>query len=332
LLSQKGTVIITVLMMIAVATYLAVEITYRQRIDITRTGTLLALDQSEEYVKSAEIIAQFMLSKDLRDDILNEDLRDTLSEGWEKSQTLPVERGTITGQIFDLQGRLNINRLILAPAIFRPIFASLLDGLTELSIHDGSDTTTILAERVIDWVDVGQTPETDGLENQHYLGMTPPHKTGDRVLLDLSELLLIEGFTYDDLYILKDHVSFLPPTTKININTASDQLLNAVGCLNIVAINAAKALDPRNLGISDTTLTASFETSYIDNTICPSLTPTEITAKADLFSATSEFFRLEAESTVDNRTIKMHSILYRTGTTKSDVKTIVVQRQYISPI
>ncbi len=323
---QKGTVIITVLMLIAVATYLAVEMTYRQRIDITRTGTLLALSQSEEYVKSAEALAQYVLEQDLLDDIKSNDTSDHKEEDWTTKVVKPIGRGLVQGEIVDLQGRFNLNQLLLTP----PTGASYIDQLTALLNalgipSSGSSTVSaaVIAERIVDWIDTDSIPKTSGLETLDYQLLDPPYQAGNRVLVDLSELMLVSGLSRVDMDILSEHVSILPPESPTNINTASDIVLGVTGCLDVSAITAARATGP--ITDSDITSISSTNSPYVDNTACPNgpLVP---------YSGKSEFFLLKAKSEVDKKTIRMHSILYRRETQNApDVKVKVILRKHLDP-
>ena len=326
---QKGTVIITVLMLVAVATYLAVELTHRQRIDITRTGTLLALDQSEEYVKSAEALAQYVLEEDLKADIKANKFKDDLDEDWSTRIVKPIGRGIIDGQMFDLQGRFNLNRLLEEdPTAKAPIIDELIRLLTALNIPSNSDTNLTsrgVAERIADWIDPGtEDVNTDGMESQGYLLFDPPYNAGNRILVDLSELMLVSGLTSEDLELLAPHVALLPPSMPMNINTATAEALEAVECLNgiaIIGVQERGGVDPNDFS---TELGAGGPLT--DITACPKGVP-DLT----LFSASSSFFLLDAKSEVDKRSIHMHSILYRSGTTAPDVKARVILRKQLDP-
>ncbi|OUS25811.1 hypothetical protein A9Q99_20360 [Gammaproteobacteria bacterium 45_16_T64] len=323
---QRGTVIITVLMLVAVATFLAVEITYRQRIDIVRTSTLLALDQSEEYAKSAEAFALYALKEDLFKDIKNTDFRDIGDEEWSTPLTAPIGRGVVSGNLVDLQGRFNLNRFMLTGAddvsMTRRVFLQLL---ADLNIPSGKSniTASIITERITDWMDVGDTPGLDGLESQEYLLLDPPYQAGDRVLVDLSELLLVTGMSRKDLDTLSEFVSILPPTMPININTASIELLGAIPCLQSAQVQST--VQGGGFSVTDLNTFYGANSAYIDQNCTDA-------PKAGFFSVNSQFFLLNAEATIENRSVRMHSVLYRNDvTTKNNVKVLVVQRKLLDP-
>ena len=325
--SQRGTVIITVLMLVAVATYLAVEMTYRQRIDITRTGTLLALSQSEEYVKSAEALAQYVLEQDLISDIKSNEITDHKQEDWPTKVVKPIGRGLVQGEIFDLQGRFNLNLLLSSNAqIQRLALGQLEQLLSDVGIPSNSSSNTSavsIAARINDWIDTNDQPGTDGLESQDYLLFDPPYQTSDRVLVDLSELMLISGLSIEDLNLLAEHVALLPPAAAMNINTASDTVLALTPCLNIQAITAQRTQG----GITDAELNTLVEGggSYFIGGCATAIIP-------GYFSVKSEFFLLDAKSEVDKKTIHIHSVLYRPETLNvPDVKVKVILRKHLDP-
>lgn len=319
---QKGTVIITVLMLVAVATYLAVELTHRQRIDITRTGTLLALDQSEEYVLSAEALAQYVLEEDLKSDIKANELKDDLGEDWPTRVVKPIGRGIIDGQIYDLQGRFNLNRLLDNEAETRAQLERLLSSLNIPAESDTNLTAKGVAERIGDWVDEGHDPNTDGLESQDYLLLDPPYNAGNRLLVDLSELLLVTGISREDLELLAPHVSLLPPTMPLNLNTATEEVLEAMGCLNVLNIVAQQQAGA--ILEKDRTGGLALNGEFADKSCTK---PPE----ESLYTVKSNFFLLDAKSEVDKRSIHMHSILYRSGDAPTNVKARVILRKQLDP-
>ena len=318
---QRGTVIITVLMLIAVATYLAVEMTYRQRIDITRRGTLLALSQSEENVKSAEALARYVLTEDFLAGIKNTPNTDNLEEQWTTPVQTALGQGIIEGEIADLQGRFNINRLLLKGDSIEQ-FETLLGNL-HIPINSSSSLTpTSIAGRVVDWLDEDHNPETDGHEDQEYLLLDPPYTAADRILVDLSELMLIAGITREDLDILAPHVALLPPMATLNINTATAETLKAY-CLDatrITPIQTSGGYDKKS-DLDD--IVDPVKGSLIND--C-----TPVPVSGDL-SLDTNFFLLKAKATIDKRSIRMHSTIYRSGTTAPDVKVKVILRKHLDP-
>ena len=56
----------------------------------------------------------------------------------------------------------------------------------------------------------------------------PPYRAANRILVNISELRLVQGFTPEVIAVLEPHVTALPEETIININTASAAVLRAL--------------------------------------------------------------------------------------------------------
>ena len=74
---QRGVALITAVLMVALATMLAVDVSFRGALDQRRSATLFALDQSLEIALGAEAWAADFLKQDLQ-----ESQTDHLGETW----------------------------------------------------------------------------------------------------------------------------------------------------------------------------------------------------------------------------------------------------------
>ena len=105
---QRGVALITAVLMVALATMLAVDVGFRGFLDQRRAGTLFALDQGFQVALGAEAWAADFLKKDLQDS-----QTDHLGEVWARPlPPLPIDGGTVEGRLEDLQGRFNLNNLV----------------------------------------------------------------------------------------------------------------------------------------------------------------------------------------------------------------------------
>ena len=113
---QRGVALITAVLMVALATMLAVDVGFRGFLDQRRSGTLFALDQGYEIALGAEAWAADFLRRDLI-----ETRTDHLGETWARPlPPLPIEGGTVEGRLEDLQGRFNLNNLVHADGTANP--------------------------------------------------------------------------------------------------------------------------------------------------------------------------------------------------------------------
>ena len=106
---QRGIALITILVMVALATILAATIVKRQANTAENTAYLMRQNQSLMYAKSAEAF----FSELLVDDAENAADIDHLQENWAKPMpAFPVEDGFVSGTIQDESGKFNLNALV----------------------------------------------------------------------------------------------------------------------------------------------------------------------------------------------------------------------------
>ena len=84
----------------------------------------------------------------------------------------------------------------------------------------------IIADSILDWIDVDQDLRGFGAEDDYYQGLTPPYYTAGRDMACLDELLLVQGMNRDYLNRLKDHISF--DATGINFQQTTPEVTYAV--------------------------------------------------------------------------------------------------------
>jgi general secretion pathway protein K len=134
-----------------------------------------------------------------------------------------VDGGSLEGYVEDLQGRFNLNNLAqggdegkLAQEQFKRL-------LITLDLNEG------LANTIQDWIDADlETRFPDGAEDTYYLGLEPAYRTANRLMTSPSELLLLKEVSLEDYETLRPHVSALPTTTPININSATAEVLTSI--------------------------------------------------------------------------------------------------------
>lgn len=222
---QRGVALIQAMLVVALATSLAVAMVSRQQFDIRRTGNLLQAGQADLYADGVEVWAMQLLRRDRTNgevDDLNEDWATILPP-------IPVEGGSVAGHIEDLQGRFNLNALVVggapdaeAVAEFRRLLAALQGEHPELAGRLGPE----LAAALIDWLDGDlETTFPGGAEDDYYLGLEHPYRAANAPLVSPSELRLIKGVDADVYAVLRPHVTALPVVAAVNVNTATVPVL-----------------------------------------------------------------------------------------------------------
>ena len=218
--AQRGVALITAVLIVALATILAVNVIYRGMLDQRRAGTLFALDQAFEIALGAEAWAAEVLQRDEQDS-----QGDNLTENWAKPlPPLPIEGGAVAGRLEDLQGRFNLNNLVFADGTTNP------DAVLQLArILAWLDLEPAWASTMADWIDEDTQPGfPDGAEDSVYSGQTPAYLTANMPITRASELLSLQGFGAERWAKLKPYVTALPVGTKLNVCTAPGIVIDAL--------------------------------------------------------------------------------------------------------
>ncbi|MCW8919198.1 MAG: type II secretion system minor pseudopilin GspK [Gammaproteobacteria bacterium] len=229
---QGGVALINALLVVALATSVAVAMVSRQQFDIRRTGNLLQAGQAGLYADGVEVWASQVLRRDRQ-----ENRRDHREETWATIlPPMPVAGGSIAGYIDDLQGRFNLNSLVVAgqpdpEAVAQ--FQRLLAVLREGNPAQAPRLSLELAAVVIDWIDADQEITfPGGAEDETYMRHEQPYRTANGPLHSPTELLLLEGVDAQLYQLLRPHVTALPvegaPGTRINVNTATPEVLRSL--------------------------------------------------------------------------------------------------------
>ena len=219
--SQRGIALLTILVMVALATILAATIAKRQTNTAENTGYLMRQDQSLLYAKSAEAFFSELLIQDSD----NGGNIDHLQENWAKPMpAFPVEDGFISGRLLDESGKFNLNNLLKADGSVddsaRRWFEKLLQRV---------GLPAELSQAVIDWQDADdETTGAMGAESNYYQGLDPSYLASNTRFHQVEELKLVRGFEGKNYDLIAPYVTALPEATKINMNTATPLLLASI--------------------------------------------------------------------------------------------------------
>jgi general secretion pathway protein K len=293
------------MLVVTIGTIIAVNLLWQGTLDLRRAESALAMDQGVLYVQGAEAWAADIL----RQDQVDSPDSDNLSEQWAiELPPLPVDGGTITGKLEDLQGRFNLNNLIDARGREDPISRKQFERLLVLVEDDPA-----LAGAVVDWLD----PDTEqrfpsGGEDSVYSGVDPPYRTANAVITTPSELMAVTGFDRESYAKLAPYVTVLPTGTKLNVNTASDVVLASLS--DDIDISTAQSLvDER----------ANAEFVDVDKTF-EGLVEPDVLKRID---GVSDHFLLTATVSLGTNQLTMRSILQRdpSGLTRALFRTLGVE-------
>ncbi len=289
--AQGGVALLTVLLVVFMATLAAVELATTVQIGLRRTALALHAQQARFYALGAEEWAVQILARDAADGET-----DHAGEDWAQlPPVLPVEggSGSITGQIHDLQGRFNLNNVVGTDGkLDEAQLAALVRLLEALELEPG------LALAVADWIDGDQEPRfPDGAEDGDYVGRDPPYLAGNRPLASPSELRLLRGLDEEAYRRLGPHVTVLPTGSAINLNSAGAPVLIAIGMERF----AAEAL-PEDL---DEERWASVEAFLGGAALAEDALP------ADNLAVGSRYFLVDVEARVGEGRTRLRSVVDR---------------------
>lgn len=250
---QQGVALISILLIVVIATVLGAAMTTEQNFSINRAR--VSFDQSivKQYALGGEELARQIL----RQDFIDSPEVDHLGEQWAvPGDVFEFEDGEIELQIIDLQSRMNVNGLASTEANNNGQNGSAnsqLDDSTNDSTNgspNGSpnsstqdnDTKARLirlftqqgaedrhVHNLKDWIDADDANDGLGAEDYAYLGLDKPYRTAGQLIGDISELRLLLEMEPQQFQLIAPYLVALPDVQiEVNVNTASAGVLQAL--------------------------------------------------------------------------------------------------------
>ncbi|GAA5006310.1 type II secretion system minor pseudopilin GspK [Acinetobacter puyangensis] len=300
---QKGVALLTILIMVVLATILAASILKHQQANLDETRMLLRQDQALLYAQSAEYFFSELLVQDAKDN-----KTDNLNENWAKPfPVFPVEDGFVSGDLTDENSKFNLNALLSKDGTVNPTARAFFQAMLQRLSLDAN-----LVEAVIDWQDADdETIGAMGAENSYYQGVQQDYLAPNQMFSSIEQLQLVRGFAGEPYQKLKPYITALPQhETKININTASAFVLS---CLN-------EQLNP--LAVASTLQQMRENMQPFENfssiwQVAPfsAVEEGQRNQFADLFDVKSSFFTANITVNLSERQRSLRSWLYRHDST-----------------
>jgi general secretion pathway protein K len=302
---QRGVALIMAILIVALATILAANVGFNAFLDLRRNATRYAMDQSFQVALGAEAWA----ADTLRRDGMSGSKQDDLTEEWATPiPPMPVEGGEISGYLEDMQGRFNLNNLVMrndkGQMVPNPTTVAQFERLLELL-----ELEPKWAAMIADWIDSdGQASFPDGAEDSTYTSQTPPYRTAEAPITRTSELLALHEFGLERYRRLEPYVTALPVGTRLNLCTASPEVLDS-----LVAGLREFTLARKN--VSETRKERCFPTvqdleSRLDNDQRQQLRASETLGER------SAYFRATVWVTIGTTQFTLYSLLYRNDRTQ----------------
>jgi general secretion pathway protein K len=252
--TQKGTVLIITVLIVALMTGLAINFTNRFQLSLSRAENRLASTQINQLIFAMEYAAIFSLKEDKKNDNQNGyKAYDHLKEDWKTRelefkgflQILIGEGAEIINlSLEDAQGRFNLNQLSGRSAVIdssKPFneryraqekrFMRLLQTVPGDLV--ASEEAVFILQAVIDWIDADNNATgIGGAELDFYQALEEPYAPSNQNFVSVSELRQVRGVTEEVYEYLRPLLSALPAADAvININTALPELMRTINSI-----------------------------------------------------------------------------------------------------
>jgi general secretion pathway protein K len=250
---QRGVALITVMLIVALCSIIAAQMTTRLQTQMQRSTNISFNQQAYWYALGAEAFTKRVLIKAFKDEPKVTHLEQIWAEG---GSNYPVAFGEISGEITDLQSCLNLNALHPKAKTKNESpdsesdssaktekktenttassgkskndkelpAATVLEGLiVNLNIEGvGNFEAEAMVNALTDWLDSNDMiTGAGGAEDNDYASREFPYLSANSYLGSVNELRLVEHFTPAVILALTPYVCVLPQNSQhlININT-----------------------------------------------------------------------------------------------------------------
>ncbi len=326
---QQGVALVTVLLIVALVTIIAAEMSVRLQMQIKRLDNLNSNQQAYWYAVSAEELAKLVLVESGQDNngILN------LSQPWAvEDMVFPVEGGQISGNIYDLQACFNINAVVEqsdgqgeaqsddsasdertedSKKVLHVTTTEQFKRLLVLAGIDDYDAEQI-RDAVADWLDKDSITRSYGAEDYIYEAKRMPYLAANGYFVDKSELKLVQGL--DDpvtgqqaLDKILPYVCVIPNHDKmvLNVNTIKPEQAQVLAAMfdNKLTVSAASSIIEARPDDGFDDIDEFWDLSEIKAVGHVSK------ALKEQFSVKSEYFQLKSKTEYNQSWINLNSII-----------------------
>ena len=220
---REGMALLTVLLLVAVMSVVAVAILDDVRFSVRRATNVETQSQAQWYAAGAETLARGQITRLLAAG----PSRTPLDPEWNGRTLSPIDGGTITATVTDGQACFNLNSLVLGVGedlTARPLGAAQFRALGR-AVGAPDSRLQAIADALTDWLDADTTPLPLGAEDGAYAGLARPYRTGGVLLAEVSELRAVKGVDADTYRRLRPYVCALPTSrlSPLNVNTLTPE-------------------------------------------------------------------------------------------------------------
>ncbi|MEZ5714082.1 MAG: type II secretion system minor pseudopilin GspK [Paracoccaceae bacterium] len=286
--APRGFVLVNALVLVAALAAVAVFMLARAEEARLRAGAAVEAAQLGLYLDAFEAQALQVLEEDGAGGVPI----DSLSESWARPlPPVPLDRGQVSGEIVDLQGRFNINALAnpgdeLARASFDRLALRL--GLSPQVVED-----------IVEFLSPGG-PE----DARAYARADPPVRPVGGAILMREQLRQIPTLSERDYRRLEPFVAAVPGGLKLNVNTVSAEVLASVlQNVNAAAVAALVASARRQPFAAPGAFLTELSRVMREEDFA--------TVPEQIFTTGSEWFAFEAAAELDGRVVTRRAVIRR---------------------
>ncbi|RVU85508.1 general secretion pathway protein GspK [Leucothrix sargassi] len=341
---QQGAALIIALVIMSIAMAIAANILFRQQLSTRLAVNVGHLEQAYPYANAIEDFARNVLRRDYEDD----PEKDDLEEVWATPVNPIIDGGTASARLIDLQSKLNINNLMpydpdadeIDPFRTAPPLSDEEKELVEekfyfdiasiqtqalLAVVDPDQTVNTpesFVDIVKDWIDGDSNVSAGGAESSDYQIEDTAYNAGNTPMVSPTELRLLKDVDKDNFELIRQHFSTLPEYTLVNVNTADETTLQALGFTAEAAENIITVREEAPFPTLDDFKELAVVEVALEDPDGPEGEQGPAVYEESL-SVSTQYFLLQGEITIGTARIYMNSILYR-----NDGKVTVISRDF----
>lgn len=236
--SDRGVVLITVLIVTAILTTLVVDLIYFTQIDSEISANTRDDIKARYIAKSGvNVVAGAMKGTTLEDlkevsSLLNNQVQES-DEIWSiRVPALPIGDGNVSLTVIDERSKINLNALVNQSSniVDKQVETELSELFRVLDVD--SRKSDLFIASLINWLDHpiegGQNDqESTGAGADYYLGLENPYNIKNGPLDSVEEIRMIRGMDEEFFGKIKNYVTVYPADKKVNFSTASKSVMIA---------------------------------------------------------------------------------------------------------
>ncbi|MCG3883655.1 type II secretion system minor pseudopilin GspK [Photobacterium leiognathi] len=322
---QRGVALIVVLLLVAMMSLIAVQMTGRLQHNFHRVENQIQHQQAYWYSLGVEALAVKGLTLTFKDSKIID-----LTQPWAiEDKTYPLDGAVVTGSMTDKQACFNINALgAVKPVADGSKKPFLVTYFQNVMIDTGVDDYQAeeIADSSWEFIDENSTVQSSyGGEDSTYEGFQPAYLPPNGWLADRSELRAINGVSAEIYNQIKGLVCALPTKEfKLNVNTITEKqavLLSALFSPELSLEQAQKIIKDRDARSKGWDSVEDFMK------VLPQVDQKESEdqkKKEQYLTVSSNYFSLDAEIQIDRARLRAVTLFKR----DDNNKVTVVRRHY----